>query len=184
MAFQFKSLDTNKALGYLGGNEKLYHKLLLDFHEQYGDFELTDLSDEAQSRALHTLKGLSANIGANELHTLCQKMYDSKDISLFSKIRHLLDVILQELDEKLCSKPTEKMPLNELTNAKTQELFKELENAFIQMEPKQSNEILEQLMSTFLSENPLFIQMQKQAQNYQFDEAKASLDLLLRQIAL
>ncbi|MBF0530304.1 MAG: Hpt domain-containing protein, partial [Deltaproteobacteria bacterium] len=57
----------------VGGNKKLYHKLLLQFHEEYQEptariREAFDASDrELAQRLAHTGKGVAGNIGALEL---------------------------------------------------------------------------------------------------------------------
>ncbi len=65
--------DTEKALGRLGGNERLYAKLLRQFVEYYGDtsekfYAALDAGDrEGARRIAHTLKGLAGSIGADKL---------------------------------------------------------------------------------------------------------------------
>jgi len=59
--------DFSKGLYHMAGNEKLYRKILGDFvshyHNIYCDPNLSDIHS-----VLHTLKGLSANIGAMQLN--------------------------------------------------------------------------------------------------------------------
>ncbi len=66
-------IDTRAGVARVGGNEKLYRKLLLRLRDDYGayaDAVLKDLSDDdfvsARIKA-HTLKGVAANIGATDL---------------------------------------------------------------------------------------------------------------------
>jgi HPt (histidine-containing phosphotransfer) domain-containing protein len=66
----------DKALGLsrVAGNEKLYRKLLLDFHRDYAASEEDILAalDEGRmadaQRLAHTIKGVAGNIGAQDLH--------------------------------------------------------------------------------------------------------------------
>ncbi|MFZ3407144.1 response regulator [Vibrio chagasii] len=69
-------LDTNMGLMRASNNHKLYMKLLKRFVEAYSDEDtLTEeLSSTAQQRYLHTLKGVAGNLGASDLHSLCEKL--------------------------------------------------------------------------------------------------------------
>ncbi|MBF0159641.1 MAG: response regulator [Magnetococcales bacterium] len=73
-------IDQRYALNKLGGNRRLYRKLLLKFYEtqQHTTGSLRKaLADGEQAVALrmvHTLKGLAGNIGARELQDLCAKI--------------------------------------------------------------------------------------------------------------
>ncbi|WP_122047121.1 response regulator [Vibrio atlanticus] len=69
-------LDTNMGLMRASNNHQLYLKLLKRFFEAYSDEETlaAELSSSAQQRYLHTLKGVAGNLGASDLHSLCEKL--------------------------------------------------------------------------------------------------------------
>ncbi|MDD1826580.1 response regulator [Photobacterium sp. ZSDE20] len=69
-------LDTNMGLMRASNNHKLYMKLLKRFVEAYSDEDTltAELSSTAQQRYLHTLKGVAGNLGASDLHNLCEKL--------------------------------------------------------------------------------------------------------------
>ncbi|WP_261884449.1 response regulator [Vibrio pomeroyi] len=69
-------LDTNMGLMRASNNHKLYMKLLKRFVEAYSDEDTltAELSSTAQQRYLHTLKGVAGNLGASDLHSLCEKL--------------------------------------------------------------------------------------------------------------
>ncbi|MGF1839703.1 response regulator [Vibrio atlanticus] len=69
-------LDTNMGLMRASNNHTLYTKLLKRFVEAYSDKgTLTvELSSSAQQRYLHTLKGVAGNLGASDLHSLCENL--------------------------------------------------------------------------------------------------------------
>ncbi|WP_373947730.1 response regulator [Vibrio pomeroyi] len=69
-------LDTNMGLIRASNNHKLYMKLLKRFVEAYSDEDTltAELSSSAQQRYLHTLKGVAGNLGASDLHSLCEKL--------------------------------------------------------------------------------------------------------------
>lgn len=68
-------IDVQSALSRLGGNQKLYRKLLLQFHKNHQndiktirqDLDLGDI--ETAGRMIHTIKGAAGNIGAQEVYT-------------------------------------------------------------------------------------------------------------------
>ncbi|EDK28082.1 multi-sensor hybrid histidine kinase [Vibrionales bacterium SWAT-3] len=69
-------LDTSMGLMRASNNHKLYMKLLKRFVEAYPDEDTltAELSSSAQQRYLHTLKGVAGNLGASDLHSLCEKL--------------------------------------------------------------------------------------------------------------
>ena len=70
----FKHINSEKGLSFLAGNSKLYMKMLKRFYELYKDFKLEILDKEEFQRATHTLRGLSANIGATTLYNIIEKI--------------------------------------------------------------------------------------------------------------
>jgi CheY-like chemotaxis protein/HPt (histidine-containing phosphotransfer) domain-containing protein len=99
-------LNIKLGIKQVGGNEKLYQKLLKDFlhnHEHLAKDmkKMLNSSDPSQAtRAAHTLKGVSANIGAERLHRI------SSDID--NRLKNELTIdnsILQEFSkacDELC----------------------------------------------------------------------------------
>lgn len=69
-------LDTNMGLMRASNNHTLYTKLLKRFVEAYSDKSTltVELSNSAQQRYLHTLKGVAGNLGANNLRSLCENL--------------------------------------------------------------------------------------------------------------
>jgi HPt (histidine-containing phosphotransfer) domain-containing protein len=67
-------ISVEDSLARLGGNMKLYRELLVEFHRDYSDTadqirEALASGDREQAQRLaHTVKGVSGNIGAEELH--------------------------------------------------------------------------------------------------------------------
>ncbi len=73
-------LDTSDGLARVGGNEKLYRKLLRDFAAQQGRAaeqiaEALAIGDAALAERLaHTLKGVAGNLGASDLQAAAGKL--------------------------------------------------------------------------------------------------------------
>lgn len=62
-------IDAGKALALMGGNEQLLRQILEGFVIEVGGLDL-DLKDQDTARRLHTIKGLSGNVGAVRLQAL------------------------------------------------------------------------------------------------------------------
>ena len=66
-----EGIDTESGIKRIGGNLNSYIKLLNKFTENYEDFEYqynNSKNEEEKLRLVHSLKGVSGNIGANQLH--------------------------------------------------------------------------------------------------------------------
>ncbi len=78
-------INTERALNRLGGNKRLYTKLLRQFMEFYGDMEdqyqaaMKTNDREGARRIAHTLKGLAGAIGAEELAADAARLEHSFD---------------------------------------------------------------------------------------------------------
>lgn len=72
-------IDIDDGLNRLGANTKLYYELLLKFQDNHSNFiadlttKLTTGKQEEAQRLLHTVKGLSGNLGMTKLHEVCKK---------------------------------------------------------------------------------------------------------------
>lgn len=95
-------LDKKYAVELLAGNEELYIELLEMFYEEYSGFNVVDLEEEEIFVALHTLKGLSLNIGAKKLSEIAQFMEKNRDKSkmqeLFGELESVMNDIKMELE--------------------------------------------------------------------------------------
>jgi len=97
----FENLDKQLALEYFNGNMKLYKKVLKNFYSTYKDLKL-DLLDETELKIIvHTLKGLSLNIGAKELHEVLKKLNSTHNKELIPLAQKELDMVIKELDTTL-----------------------------------------------------------------------------------
>lgn len=100
--FKFAVIDAEAGLKYMNGNLALYYKILRNFQSNYEDAHnslkklLTENKKEAK-RLLHTLKGLSASIGANDLHTITKQLEASFDSSLLGTFDHELGKVLDDI---------------------------------------------------------------------------------------
>ena len=86
-------LDTAYGLGLMGGDETLYRRILASFAAEYAALRL-DLKDPDAPRALHSLKGLSANIGAMRLHDLALDLEARGDATLLPTLHQELAAVV------------------------------------------------------------------------------------------
>ncbi|MFA0016033.1 response regulator [Vibrio lentus] len=105
-------LDTKMGLMRASNNHKLYMKLLKRFVEAYSDEDIltTELSSSTQQRYLHTLKGVAGNLGASDLHSLCEKLESElTDDELKEKVIKTTITLSQQIANSLSeSDPTHK----------------------------------------------------------------------------
>jgi HPt (histidine-containing phosphotransfer) domain-containing protein len=88
-------IDRTHGLKQLSNNEKLYNRVLNRFKDDYKDIKI-DLEDEKSLRDIHTIKGIAATIGAQNLSQIAASLEKSKskeDLELF--IQELNLVILE-----------------------------------------------------------------------------------------
>jgi len=100
----FSCINTEKGLATTQNNSKLYRKLLIKFAQSQEDFELqfrqalTDSDKQAPTRCAHTLKGVAANIGAENIQKAAQALeLACKD----QQSAHDLDSLLQDTVREL-----------------------------------------------------------------------------------
>jgi len=151
----FKSINTEQGIKYLAGNKKLYIKILKDFYINYKNLNLEVLSEDEYKRVLHTIKGLSANIGATNLKAITTKLEETCSSGITShgidskKLRELfieeLSKILEEIkaidkDEGIENEDKEQIP-----SFKRDELFLSLKEFASKRRANKCYEVLEQL---------------------------------------
>jgi two-component system sensor histidine kinase/response regulator len=104
-------LDTSDGLARVGGNEKLYRKLLRDFAEQ--QHRAVDQIDDALAasdvahaeRLAHTLKGVAGNLGAKDIQaragTLEKLIRERADINHVEQARREVASLLEPMTAAL-----------------------------------------------------------------------------------
>lgn len=171
----FKTIDSEKSLEYLGGNKKLYIKLLNNFKIDYKDLDLNSFEDETFSIFIHTLKGLSRNIGADSLYEVVYKLDETQDKKLLPKLSHELNLIIDELEEKLPKLKENKIKIKKenISVDRRDELFLRLKNYIDHMKPQKSNETIEEIEKYQLSEQDesFILEIKELVNEYCFDEA-------------
>jgi signal transduction histidine kinase/DNA-binding response OmpR family regulator/purine-cytosine permease-like protein/HPt (histidine-containing phosphotransfer) domain-containing protein len=186
-------VDTHLGLQRSGGNPKLYLKLLKKYHASQQNFEaeMTMACDEGDlitaERLAHTLKGVSGNIGAQEvqesaqiLETACQKNAPVTEIKkeLF-KTQTKLSVVLMSLKERLVE-DVENVEKGQEghgveINLGSEELFKRLDDLgeLLSEDDSEASDVIEELRACFENgpHHHHFTSMLGAVENYNFEEA-------------
>ena len=94
----FITIDKNIGLQHLMGNKKLYVQLLISFYNENINIKLEEMDNETLKREAHTIKGLSANLGAMQLSEIAKELELSLNKSLFHKFYIELSKIIKDID--------------------------------------------------------------------------------------
>ncbi len=97
----FKTLHVEEALHLIGGNKQLYEKILQNFQTNYSTISFQDMDRMTLERTLHTMKGLSKNIGAAKLHDLLLLQDDYSKEELLKNLQEGLKDIFCDIAKSL-----------------------------------------------------------------------------------
>ena len=147
----FTHINTSIGLSYLAGNKKFYMKLLNSFYADTKNLKLEDLDDETLKREAHTIKGLSANLGAMDVSAVAKKLELSLDKSLFLDFYSKLNAVLNEIKNMEKPKDARAKGILELDLQTRDELFSQLSHYASKRIAKQCNGIIEHLEQYKLS---------------------------------
>jgi len=148
---ELKTINTQQGLKYSGANETLYLKILKDFRNSYKDLRLETLDASALKAATHTLKGLSASIGATALHEVAKELDATQNRALFGALYRELQAVLQELsDSILLIKEEQTLPKDKQNTfysweEKRVELFGKLAKAAATNRPKECLLVMQEI---------------------------------------
>ena len=170
----FTSIDTDIGLSHLAGNQTLYRKLLLDFSHDYKDLNLESLDEESLKRTIHTLKGLSANLGAMALNAIAKQLDETQDMELISQLYTQLERTISEIEQHLEMQDKDDTIVKEaLSIEETEALFEKLKDAVMKKRPKLYAPIMQRLAEHELLHNDqlLFDELQQLLNEFEFKKA-------------
>jgi signal transduction histidine kinase/CheY-like chemotaxis protein len=173
------SIDITIGLTHLLGNQKLYLKVLRNFKNDHKGVDLKSLDSDSFERTIHTLKGLSANIGAMRLYEITLRFEEGKEAIDLNLMAHELKKIIAELEQKLPdSSSKEPMHQKPISQKEKQKLFEELKEALDLMEPQTARRAIATIEPYALNhaEQKIFDRVKKLVEEYEFDEALALLN--------
>jgi polar amino acid transport system substrate-binding protein len=93
-------INTQKGLAHLVGNVGLYKKILHNFVAEFQGLQI-DLQDQESARIIHTLKGLSGNIGAAALQQTCREFEEHWDVALLPQLYEQLQSVIAEIKHNI-----------------------------------------------------------------------------------
>ncbi len=175
---KFKSINTNLGLEYMAGNLQLYKKILNSFYDKYKDLDekklsqVKEKSDEEFKTCIHTLKGLSKNIGAQNLHEIAIKLDETADKNLVEECLKRLSLVISELRTWTDGEKDDNIEENFITDF-SKEVFMHLEEAIKTHRPKTIELALEKIEIEKLSktEKNFLEKLKSYLEKYKFKEA-------------
>jgi CheY-like chemotaxis protein len=182
---QFSTLDTEVGLYHMADNVGAYKRVLKRFVDDYKSLSFDSLDDEIFERVIHTLKGTSANIGAQELHKLTVSFEQSGSLDELEAIKELLFGIVCEIQEKIIDgENTEVSEKKDITPTQLSKKLNELSDAIKTKQPKKCNPIIDEILKHKLDDQhqQAFDDLSNQIKKYRFKEAQVILNRLREQI--
>ena len=166
------TIKTDVGLKHLMGNKGLYLKILNDFLNKYENFNMDNLSEQEFKIETHTIKGLSANIGANFLYKIAKELDESGDKKFLEEFCYELDLVIKELRTTLIQKKIEvdkKIISKKLRN----DLFEELKVAIKSRRVKNTKDVIKKILKYTLSsdDKDLFDKISFLIEKYDFKSA-------------
>jgi signal transduction histidine kinase/CheY-like chemotaxis protein len=171
---KFKDLG----IEYMAGNIKLYKKILYSFYDKYKDLDEKKLSlikeknEKEFKTCTHTLKGLSKNIGAQDLHEIVVELDETLDKNLIKKCLKQLSLVTSELSTWVDEKKDDNIEKNVMLDFSA-DVFNPLEEAIKTHRPKIIESALKKLEVQNLSksEKNFLEKLKSYIEKYKFKEA-------------
>jgi signal transduction histidine kinase/CheY-like chemotaxis protein len=182
------TVDTKAGLRHSGGDHDLYLSLLKSFVQKYQDgaenFEEMFTSDQQEtlSIAMHSLKGIAASIGANQLADSAQNMYEVPDRAHLDDVQALLNQVLGELNSLEIDAKTEIQRV-EFNDKDFNESLSKLLSAVKRRRPKQISPILSYIKSVQLppEKHTIISHMCDMVERFEYTDAVKILEDLLNE---
>jgi len=186
-------IDFKDGLNRVANNELIYLDILKKYVDNYRDFpqiitEKLQSKDTSLARDLHTLKGVSGNIGAKDTHLLVkqiEKAYKTNGNNISTeKINLLSDSItldVKDIEPVLINKIESN---NEKRILNSTQLLEKLKELIEQLDDysTESEETLETLAATFDSMNIEYTTLKNDLANYNYDSAIDEVKEILQNI--
>lgn len=170
----FFNIDVQNGLLHCGGKKELYLKILNSFYNEYKDIKLDSLESGELKRTIHTLKGLSGNIGARILNDkLIQYEINNDSLPLLDIINELDKIIVELKGIKKTNYKADILEKKFIDKGEKNKLFLEYIEAVNSKKPKTIQEVIEKIKQYDLGEddNAIFQKSLKFALDYDFYEA-------------
>jgi len=97
---KFETFDRSYGLKLVMGMKGPYLKILKGL-VKYKYINYDEMDEEEFKRTMHSLKGLSASVGALDLSNLALEVENSLDETLFLELKQKLNIIVEEIESKI-----------------------------------------------------------------------------------
>ena len=167
------SINSVLGLNYINGNRNLYLKIINDFYQNYKNLNLQLENDEQKEIIIHTLKGLSLNIGAERLYKSIQEFENIKNINQISEIQIQISTIINELKNIDLETIIKSISQLSLSKIQREQIFTELYEIIKQKKPKRCHEIIEKIevYKLDLKDKIVFDKVKREIEKYNFIQA-------------
>ncbi|NWK56786.1 response regulator [Verrucomicrobiaceae bacterium N1E253] len=189
---QIPGIDFEKGLKNVGGNHKLYSKLLKDFYDDHRHDSaliascMSSKDQAAAVRTAHTIKGIAGTIGAQELQKVSKSLEsalkssdeDAKQ-SAYEQFESVMNPLMDALpatwaiERDTTDKHSEKAPLD-IKNVKI--IISTLNDLLAEMDPDAEDTVAE--LSELISEHittRLLSKLTTQVRSFAFEDAQQTL---------
>jgi signal transduction histidine kinase/response regulator RpfG family c-di-GMP phosphodiesterase len=142
LRFHSDVIDIESGLARMEYDKRLYLKVLQNFYDDYNGIKFEKLQKNEFARQLHTLKGLSYNIGATHLGDLVKKVEVANEELPLKQLYKELQRVCEAIDLLLASDENTTQKQNKADAQKTQELFTTLLEAVRSKRPNRCENAL------------------------------------------
>ena len=193
---ELEGIDTKSGIARVGGNKKLYRKILIKFYTDYSE-ATTEILDaigqndqELARRLAHTVKGVSGNIGAGDLQEIAGQLESAitdgetdHARSLIPSFETRLKAIMLSLEKNVAGQANGKAPENEGKKGSREELIAFMDKLgplIAKRKPKPCKEVLAEMLSfTWPYElSKSIIDLKKWVNKYKFKDAQEVLETI------
>jgi len=155
-------INIKSGLSRLGGNKKLFNKILIKFKQDYADIakeikKALDADDtKTAERLAHTVKGVSGSIGAEELQKVSASLeaaireekideYDVLQETFNAALDKIQDVLKNVEPEETKPKKDKRIDSTDITAGDLLDLLKQLKPQVQSRKPKKSTPIIDEI---------------------------------------
>ena len=196
---QLYGIDIEVGLSRVGGNAKLFRKLLGEFYLDHGEDiaairEALQAGDnETAQRLAHTIKGVAATIGAHDLNLSAKNLESAIKQDQMENIDQLIDEMAQVMApvieglSALAPVPEDEQAqsVESIGEEELKKLLDELAEMIEEMDPDAEEKLAEISGRTAgKSHNRLFTQLARQLSSFEFEEAAETLEKIRLEIGI
>jgi CheY-like chemotaxis protein len=175
----FKNIDTKIGLTHMRLNKNLYLKTLQNFYKEFNNIELQEFDHNTLILKLHTIKGLSASIGAMKLFEIVNQFEFSSDKNVLFLVDKELKKVLVELEKLTKEERYNKIEKIKITKGTRNELFINLKDAILKRRPRNIEYIIGKIEVFELNDvdTIAFREIKKAVESYDYSKALSTIDI-------